>query len=830
MKNIAIGIDLGTTNSEIAVFFDGRVEVLKNTLGDEYTPSVFGINRGGQEEVGKKPYTRYFKEANTEEVENNKPEIKRLMGQSEKTYFPRNKQSYLPEEISSKILLNLKQNVARKSDKINTQAAVITIPAHFDTTQCEATKRAGNLAGFEHVILLQEPIAAAISYGFSSDKNETWLVYDLGGGTFDVALIALNDGNLSVLGHSGDNFLGGKDIDNLIVDKKIVPLINQKYKINLDRSENEFKVVFARLKYAAEQAKIALSSSNETSIEVEFDFKDKSVYENITLKSDELEDILKPLIDKTISHAQKTINEAQISKVDKIILVGGPTQLPFIKKRLENELKIPVDTSTDPLTAIAKGACIYAMSQKIPANLQKNKTAVDKSAYEIELNYESLSSNDDELVTGVIDKLKDSTEEYFIRIQNANNTYNSGDIKLKNGKFSVNLVIEPKSVNTFKITLSNKDGQELKLNQSEFSITHGISISGTPIPHSIGVGVSKEDYITGEFKQEYEIFFPKNSILPLEKTKTFKAARTIKKGDTANALPITIYEGEFPVPDRNIEICDLSISGEKIKYTIGEGEDIEITIKVNESREVFVEAFIPQSNETFNARATTFAKDVSSMDLSSDLLGEKSRVQKLDELLSPREKNELSAKFEEVDKSIKNSTNSNDEKAKAQNGLKAIRAKLDEIETNKDIEVVKIKHKEILSDVEYNLTKIKNEQKKTEFTLHLKELKRDADKAITQDNSILLKKVVDQLQDLNAHVLMENDEFWIDMFENLSIIPPNAFNDAQSARRLLSSGEDAINAYDYDKLRKICISLLQMLPRNQQSNIAAAGKIAGIKL
>lgn len=181
MKNIAIGIDLGTTNSEIAVFMDGKVEVLKNTLGDEYTPSVFGISKGGQEEVGKKPYTRYFKDANKDEVENNKPEIKRLMGQSEKIYFPRNKTSYLPEEISAKILLNLKQNVARKSDKINTQAAVITIPAHFDTTQCEATKRAGNLAGFEHVILLQEPIAAAISYGFSSDKNETWLVYDLGG-------------------------------------------------------------------------------------------------------------------------------------------------------------------------------------------------------------------------------------------------------------------------------------------------------------------------------------------------------------------------------------------------------------------------------------------------------------------------------------------------------------------------------------------------------------------------------------------------------------------------------------------------------------------------
>lgn len=345
MDNITIGIDLGTTNSEIAVFHNGKVEILKNTLGDEYTPSVFGISKGGNEEVGKKPYIRYFKDCTKDEWENNKPEIKRLMGQSEKIYFPRIQKSYLPEEISSKILLNLKQNVARKSDSINANAAVITIPAHFDTTQCEATKRAGNLAGFEYVILLQEPIAAAISYGFSNDKDENWLVYDLGGGTFDVALIALKDGNLSVLGHSGDNFLGG-----------------------------------------------------------------------------------------------------------------------------------------------------------------------------------------------------------------------------------------------------------------------------------------------------YEIFFPKNSILPLEKTKTFKSLKTIKKGDKDNCLPITIYEGEFEVPDRNIEICDLSISGENIKYTIGEGEDIDVTIKVNESREVFVEAYIPLINETFNARATTFAKDVSVIDLSRELSKENDRIAKLSNLLSDDEK------------------------------------------------------------------------------------------------------------------------------------------------------------------------------------------------
>lgn len=833
--NMAIGIDLGTTNSEIAVFHNGKVEILKNTLGDEYTPSVFGISKGGNEEVGKKPYTRYFKDCTKDEWENNKPEIKRLMGQSEKIYFPRIQKSYLPEEISSKILLNLRQNVARKSDAINANAAVITIPAHFDTTQCEATKRAGNLAGFEYVVLLQEPIAAAISYGFSNDKDENWLVYDLGGGTFDVALIALKDKNLSVLGHSGDNFLGGKDIDNLIIDKKILPYLKNHHNIEFDRSDDTHKIAFAKMKYASESAKIALSSSDSTTIEI--DLEDYNIYENITLTNAELEEILEELIDKTIFHAKKTIEEANINKVDKIILVGGPTQLPFIRKRLENELKIKVDTSSDALTAVASGACIYAMSQKIPQNLlKKEQKAVDKNAYKIELHYESLTSSEDELITGIIPQLANNSEEYYIRIQNENNTFTSGDIKLKNGKFSANIAIEPKCVNTFHVFLSTKDGTLLNLTQSAFSITHGISISGTPIPHSIGVGVSKEDYITGELKQEYEIFFPKNSILPLEKTKTFKSLKTIKKGDKDNCLPITIYEGEFEVPDRNIEICDLSISGENIKYTIGEGEDIEVTIKVNESREVFVEAYIPLINESFNARATTFAKDVSVIDLSRELSKESDRIAKLSNLLADDEKSDIDNKVENISKAIYNAVNNNDEKAKAQNQLKALRAKIDEIEKGKDIDVLKNKYNEHLKEAQNRLNKISDKNKKAQFELQLKTLKNDGEKAITQNSATLLKKVNDSLKAFNVELFGEDDSVWIKCFNTLSIIGLGAFDDSTQARKLLDMGQDALDEGDIEELRGICVALLQMMPefRNRAGNEADIakniGKIAGIKI
>ena len=216
---ILIGIDLGTTNSEIAVFTGTDFELITNSYGDLYTPSVFGVNKRNNEEVGKEAYNALFKESNQDNVSNYKAEVKRLMGTSNKIYFPRIDKNYLPEDISAEILKSLKNDLLRRFPTFNTVGVVITVPANFDTVQNEATKRAAYLAGFEFVALVQEPIAAAIAYGFSQEKEDTWLVYDLGGGTFDTALITSKGGVLRVIEHQGDNFLGGKDIDELLIEK-----------------------------------------------------------------------------------------------------------------------------------------------------------------------------------------------------------------------------------------------------------------------------------------------------------------------------------------------------------------------------------------------------------------------------------------------------------------------------------------------------------------------------------------------------------------------------------------------------------------------------------
>jgi molecular chaperone DnaK len=199
---INIGIDLGTTNSEVAASINNGIDIIKNAQQDEYTPSVFGIDKAGNKVVGRKAYDKLFKSSSQEEFVNNKAEVKRLMGTAETIRFERLDSSLSPEEVSAEILKSLKEDVTRKYPDFSTIAAVITIPAYFSSLQAEATKRAGEIAGFRHVVLLQEPIAAAMAYGFDNSDDQNWLVYDLGGGTFDVALISSKDQKIrNIVGH-----------------------------------------------------------------------------------------------------------------------------------------------------------------------------------------------------------------------------------------------------------------------------------------------------------------------------------------------------------------------------------------------------------------------------------------------------------------------------------------------------------------------------------------------------------------------------------------------------------------------------------------------------
>jgi molecular chaperone DnaK (HSP70) len=550
-STISIGIDLGTTNSSVAINNQETIEVVKKPGGVEYTPSVFGFDKAKNKVVGQRAYDSLFLEFGETGAQNYKPEVKRIIGTPETFYFDRGGIAMTAEEISAEILKSLKQDILRKYPHFDTTAAVIAIPAAFSVLQCEATKRAGNLAGFKHVVLLQEPIAAGVAYGFAKGKDENWLVYDLGGGTFDVALISSKDGILSVLAHNGDNFLGGKNIDWDIVDKIITPQLLDKFSLRDFRRDNKSNSnKFGRLKYLAEKAKIELSQYENTTLDIDGIGKDDSstpIAFSMNISRKQIEALIRPLVDRTIDLCRDTLGEAGLdsSSVSKVVLVGGPTQMPYISERLESDLGIAADTSVDPLTVVARGACIFALSQRVPKEFLPGKGRQKKDgARTISLNHVSLGAELQQAVTGVIEGLEASSD-YYLLIQSDGGSFASPKVPLRNGKFFTNVTLEPNKPNLFWIYLFDSSDSDVPIDPESFTITHGLSIAGPPIPHSIGVVVSKKDPRDRLGNSEvFERLIEKGSILPAKRTEPFKTVRDLKRNESANPLWIRVGEGE----------------------------------------------------------------------------------------------------------------------------------------------------------------------------------------------------------------------------------------------------------------------------------------------
>ena len=649
-QNIQIGIDLGTTNSEVAVNIGGNVEIVKNIFNDEYTHSVVGVDKSGNIIVGKTA-----KESLREDVENYKAEIKRLMGSAEKVVFPRLKKGLLAEEISAEIIKNLKEDILRKYPDFDTSAVVITVPAHFSILQSEATKRAGNLAGFDYVVLLQEPIAAAISYGFMKSKDENWLVYDLGGGTFDIALISSKGGTLSVLEHQGDNFLGGKDFDNIIVDQIIIPKIQEKYSVaNIDRSNSDssIKTIFAKLKYMAEQSKVYLSQYEKATIEISdigMDDNGNEINFSFIFTRKEFEKLIKIKIDKTIELTNKVIKSSSIKKsaISKIVLVGGSTLVPYIRQRLEYDLKIDVDTTSDPLTSIARGASIFSTSQKIPDNIRKHKKKLKNNILSIDLNYDTLTSETETAISGIIKELDGIEEAYSLQIQSDSGHYSSQKIKLKNGKFYDTLPLETNKQNVYYLYLFNDKNKPITIDPDSFSITHGLSVSNAPIAHTIGIVIAQRDSANNfSYKNKFVPIFDRGSILPLKsEPTTYKTIKKLEKGQDVE-LPIWIKEGESDDPHKNMEVCNLLIKGSDIPKDLPASTPIELTIEVDESRQVSVYAYIEQIDKSFNARGSIFAKDIDKQKLIEETETARKQVSDLSNVSSTSERKSFQEKLD----------------------------------------------------------------------------------------------------------------------------------------------------------------------------------------
>ncbi len=348
-----IGIDLGTTNSCVAVMEGGQPTVIPNAEGGRTTPSVVAINKDGERLVG-----QVAKRQAVANHENTVVSIKREMGTDHKVTL--GGKQYTAPEISAMILAKLKQDAESYLGEKVTQA-VVTVPAYFNDSQRQATKDAGKIAGLEVLRIINEPTAASLAYGLDKgeNKNQKILVYDLGGGTFDVSILEIGDGVFEVLSTNGDTRLGGDDFDNRIINLLVDEF---KTKEGIDLSKD--KLAMQRLKEAAEKAKIDLSASTKTTISLPFITADATGPKHLEydLTRAKFDSITSDLVDKTIVCTKKAMADAKLSysDIDKVILVGGSTRIPAVFEAVKEQTGKEPYKGINPDECVAIGAAIQA--------------------------------------------------------------------------------------------------------------------------------------------------------------------------------------------------------------------------------------------------------------------------------------------------------------------------------------------------------------------------------------------------------------------------------------------------------------------------------------
>lgn len=609
------GIDLGTTNSCLAIPDDDHgFEIIENQADRmQVTPSAILINGKGRMLIGQRAY-------NSQKVEDLAIQFKRAMGTNKTVSFESAGVEKSPEELSSEILKALRSDAETRLNR-SIENVVITVPAAFKTLQSEATNKAGKLAGFKNIILLQEPIAAAVAYGAKPDsKDKHWMVFDYGGGTLDVAIISTTDNRLTVENSEGDNYFGGSDIDRLIYRNIVLKkLIADGYKVDelLDETTSGGKSLARKIQLDCENCKIELSNKTSAVFEL-FDIDDDNgepIEFECEITRSELEGLISETVEKSIEIAKKALEGANIqaSQLDKILLVGGSTFIPLVRQRLTEVFNVELDSSLNPMTVVAAGAAIYASTSVI--DVEEDVELTDASHAIINLTYDPISSDDKVDVIGKVANIADvsiakikidrSTSDDFSGVD-----WTSGWVELldtENGIFDIDVLLQVGKLNHFKVSACDATGTDITIENPLFDIKHNenvLKMSAPPATMSIGVQI--QDSKTGNDILYHLI--KKNTPLPASAEQTFKLSRDINPAK-ADQIVIKIWEGENTVnPEANHSAGEITVQSSAMDRMIPKGTEIDLTIVADENRNIRVSGYIPDfeyeiPEETLRAEA-----------------------------------------------------------------------------------------------------------------------------------------------------------------------------------------------------------------------------------
>lgn len=819
-QKIDFGIDLGTTNSAIAVMEDGEPLIIKSDddQGDT-TPSCVSFNKKQIMRVGQKAKDTIEHEStqNLIKGKSNPPngyqEFKRNMGTNyryESAYMER---GYTAEELSAEVLKKLKSYVRDE----NVAAAVITVPAMFEQSQLDATQRAAELAGFSYCELLQEPIAASIAYGIKANSQSGyWLVFDFGGGTFDAALMHVEDGIMKVVDSEGNNHLGGKDLDAAIVDQLFIPAIQKQCELEETLSNPTEKAILKEaLKRHASDAKIKLSSTDQWSEFIEDlgeDDDGEDIEFDITITLDEYEKVVSPIFQQAIDITKDLIKRNNLTADDlsSIILVGGPTFQQTLRRMIAEQITDKVDTSIDPMTAVARGATLFASTKDIPRELQKR----DSTKAQLTLKYPETTVETSEHLGVKIDREGSSSalpDTFNLEVLRSDGAWSSGKLIIENDVEIVELQLNVGKNNHFELKLSSVDGTIIPCEPNAITIIQGMKMANATLPYSIGIEV----YDTFANKQGVWPLagLEKNKTLPAKGKGTYKTMQDVRPGVKEDAITIPIYETNFEKEGSrailNKRFGEISISGEDLPGFLPAGSDVEVTLNIDSSRRATFEAYFPSLDESYEKQVSSEIKvDIPASKLKSEINEARTVARELSATGNPQAQKQLQ-ELDEAERLLDERGDDRDTKEKVKTKLSETLIELDEYQEQGVWPKAELELENAIED----LRDINHERGNAQFSNLLAEFEAQARQIISKQDVQSAKKLTEEVRSAAFSLRQQDTGFWIGMlgymdheFNSIQWTDREAaFRGIQHAKNLLQTNPS------HDQVKDAVVTIIRLM-------------------
>lgn len=822
---IDYGIDLGTTNSSICRMEKGEPVVIKTDTLKDTLPSCVSINKKGSIKVGDGAYNtmksdkRRATKSWRAEASNTYIEFKRTMGTDTKYHCSNANRDFTSEELSAEVLKALKSFV---TDEVF-RSVVITVPAKFTVGQKTATIEAAKMAGFDYCELLQEPIAASFAYGLSSEqKNGIWMVFDFGGGTFDAALLKVEDGIMQVFDTAGDNYLGGKDLDASIVENIIIPYLKENYSIDGILADKEKNAVLRdAMKTYAEDVKNQLSFKESEDIlsnlgELGEDEDGEEIELDLTVTQQQVFDAMRPVFQKAVDICKSLLhnNNLKGSDLNKLILVGGPTHSPLIRQMLREQVTTNVDTSVDPMTAVATGAALYASTKD--ADIKESD--IEVGTIKLDIGYEATSVEQSEWVSVKLDKASSGAScpnKVLVEFVRGDSAWSSGktEIDEMGNVIEANLV-EGKS-NAFSVVCYNEKGDQLPCFPSEITIIQGSKVGSAPLPYNIGIAIWDDH-------KEKAVFM---AAIGLEKNKPVPAvgvvnglstSKQLRPGLADDLMTVPIYQCEDdPETGRTAAlyeyVADVIVTGEEVESLIPENSPVDITLKVDSSEQMTMDIYFPSVDFTVSKSLDTSKKQ--SVGEAEKLIPQMMRdaqrdINRLAE--SGIDTNTLQTELNAVSEE---NQNSQEKKAVLQH-LKEVLRKVEDEDAGTEWDRLERDIREEFERLEKADRELGND-KSHQLTNHLRS---QTDQVIRSKNVLMGRDLLDQIRTVFFQLTM--------IYQCMGLIHDCSKNfgsfrwkDVNRARQLVNQGMSIIsNNPTVEQLQPIAAQLVGLMPDDQRPN------------